>query len=148
MQFLARLNREGSRTLIDFPDAPGCSTFAEPYEHPGAVAKEAIEGWLEAHLTEGDAPPRPVAVGPDVSVGEWQLVRVDPMLAVRLQIRWARQDRALTQSGLAKLVGVSRQAISSLESPEANVTLGTLGKVASALGMDLDIALVPRPRAA
>jgi transcriptional regulator with XRE-family HTH domain len=63
----------------------------------------------------------------------------DPTPALRLELRWARQERGLSQGQLAKLTGVTRQQISQLESPDTNPTLATLHKVASALGMDVQI---------
>ena len=145
MHYMARISREGRRTLIGFPDCPGCQTFAEPREDLATVAKEALESWLEAELKYGDAPPAPGAR----SKGANRLaVRIDPTLAVRLQMRWARLKQGLSQAELAKRVGVTRQQISLLESPDANVTLGTLGKVATALNLDLEIELHDRSAAA
>lgn len=145
MQYVARLGKEGRRTLIEFPDCPGCHTFADPQENLESVAREALEGWLETELEHGDAPPRPKWS----ARGQRRLpVRISPTLAVRLQLRWARLQRGLSQGELAKLVGVSRQQISSLESPDANLTLSTLLKVAAALAMDLEIELQPRSSAA
>lgn len=144
MYYVAKLAKEGRRTLIEFPDAPGSATFAEPNDDVHDVAREAIEGWLIAHLEDGEAPARPRTVA---KKGESDIlpVRIDPHLAVRLQLRWARQDAGVSQSQLAERVGVSRQQISLLESPDANLTLRTLEKVATALGLSVDIALVPEP---
>lgn len=75
-------------------------------------------------------------------------VPVSPILAVRLQLRWARQDLGLTQAQLAERVGVTRQQIGLLESPDANVTLRTLERVARAMGLRLDIQLSPNHAAA
>jgi len=73
---------------------------------------------------------------------------LDPALAVRLQMRWARLKQGWSQSELARRVGVTRQQISLLESPDSNLTLGTLEKVASALNLDLEIELRDRSVAA
>lgn len=64
-------------------------------------------------------------------------------LAARLQLRWAREDAGLTQRELATRVGVSQQAIAKLESPDANLTLQTLERVAHALGLEVELALTP-----
>lgn len=145
MEYVARLGRDARQTLIDFPDCPGCQTFADPHESVETIARDALEGWLEAGLEHGDSPPRPTST----ARGRNRLaVRINPTLAVRLQLRWARLERGLSQSDLASLVGVSRQQISLLESPDANLTLSTLLKVASALEMDLEIELQSRSSAA
>ena len=149
MEYVARLSKERRRTIITFPDCPGCDTFAEASEDVEAVAREALEGWLEAHLKEGVAPPSPHPGRRPRTAGPMELVsvRIDPTLALRLGLRWARQERGLSQGQLAKLTGVTRQQISQLESPDTNPTLATLHKVASALGMDVQITLTPRSAA-
>lgn len=139
MQYIARVAKEGRRTLVEFPDCPGCQTFAGPGEDVVEVAREALEGWLETHLEDGDAPPRPARHRASQGLLP---VRIDPSLAVRLAIRWARQDKHLSQGELAKLVGVTRQQISLLEAQGGNVTLGTLAKLASALDRELDVSFV------
>ena len=143
MKYFARITKEGDRVLAEFPDAPGCQTFAEPSEDIQALARDALEGWLEVHLEDGEAPPRPVTdssriAGRNVSAVP---IRISPALAVRLQLRWARQDADLSQADLAKRVGVSRQQISLLESPKANLRLDTLETVAIALGLQVDVTL-------
>lgn len=139
MQFLALIRKDGKRTLVEFPDCPGCQTFAEPREVIEDVAREALEGWLELHLEDGSAPPRPahrIKAGARVRVLP---VRVDPTLAIRLEIRWARQDAGLSQGDLAKRIGVTRQQISLVEGSGRNLTVATLRKIADALGLELDI---------
>ena len=150
MEYVARLTKEGRRTLITFPDCPGCQTFADRRDEIDSVAREALEGWLETHLVTGDLAPLPTA-----HRGRWgksrdelRRIPIDPALALRLTLRWARHARGLSQGELAKLTGVSRQQISLLEAPDTNPTLMTLQKVAEALGMDLQISLTPRSSAA
>jgi ribosome-binding protein aMBF1 (putative translation factor) len=149
MQYVAQLTKEGRRTLIEFPDCLGCATFADPGDDVESVAREALEGWLETYLAGGDAPPRPASLARRAKLAGSLAVRIDPILSVRLQIRWARQDAGLSQAELAKRIRVSRQQISLLESPDANLTLSTLDNVARALGLELAISLErKRPAAA
>jgi len=150
MEYVAQVIKDGRRTLITFPDCPGCQTFADRREEIDSVAREALEGWLEAHLVTGDLAPLPTAHHARGRKSRHALRRVtiDPALALRLTLRWARHARGLSQGELAKLTGVSRQQISLLEAPDTNPTLMTLQKVAEALGMDLQISLIPRSSAA
>lgn len=140
MQYFAQTARDRGRTLIEFPDCPGCQTFAGKGEDVLAVARDALEGWLELHLEDGDAPPRPSS--PRRRGADRLAVRVDPALAIRLAIRWARQDENLSQGELARRVGVTRQQISLLESQGGNVTLATLSKIARALGREVSVEFV------
>lgn len=147
MQYAAILTREGTRTLVSFPDCPGCQTFGRTRAQALANAQEALEGWLEAHLVAGDAPPEPKR-RPSRPPNRFAFVGVPPILAVRLQLRWARQSLGLTQAALAERVGVTRQQIALLEAPDANVTLRTLERVAAAMNLRLEVELVRESAAA
>jgi predicted RNase H-like HicB family nuclease len=50
MHYDAYVHREGKHLLVDFPDCPGCQTFADGPDALAAAAQEALEGWLEANL--------------------------------------------------------------------------------------------------
>jgi predicted RNase H-like HicB family nuclease/DNA-binding XRE family transcriptional regulator len=140
MHYLAVLKREGVNTLVSFPDCPGCQTFGRTRGQALSNAREALEGWLEAHLITGDAPPEPQR-GAKRTSRSAALVSISPILSVRLQLRWARQSLGLTQATLAKRVGVTRQQIALLEAPDSNVTLRTLERVASAMNLTLEVEL-------
>jgi predicted RNase H-like HicB family nuclease len=57
MDYVANVHREGTQWVAEFPDAPGCQTFADSKEELRAAAQEALEGWLEAHLAARQVPP-------------------------------------------------------------------------------------------
>lgn len=138
MRYVATLAKDGRATLIEFPDCPGCQTFARGRESLAVVARDALEGWLELHLEDGDVPPEP---GFAAKRGVRTLsVAVDPALAVRLEIRWARQRAGVSQGALANRIGVTRQQVSLLESRGANMQIATLQRIAEALDLELDIA--------
>lgn len=143
MRYTAYITREGTRLLAEFPDCPGCQTFTEAGGDIVETAREALEGWLEAHLVDGQVPPRP-----SVHYGVPQtmtLVRVPvrPGLAAALHLRWARHDSGLSQRALGELAGVSQQQIAKLEDPDENPSLETLAKVGKALGVHVHIELEP-----
>ncbi|MCI0569875.1 MAG: type II toxin-antitoxin system HicB family antitoxin [Myxococcaceae bacterium] len=150
MRYAAVVSKEGKATLAEFPDAPGCQTFAQPGEDIAELAQEALEGWLEAHLVTGDVPPPPPKRAPRVGKGESVLwVDIAAKLALQVELRRARHEAGLTQSALAKRAGVSQQAIAKLENPDANPTIDTLEKVAKALGARLRVAVeTPREKPA
>lgn len=142
MRYPAFITHEADATLVEFPDAPGCQTFTRG-KQVRERAREAIEGWLEAQLEDRATPPRPSArVKPPKGAGlDW--ISIDPILGVRLALRWAREDAGLTQAALAKKMGISQQAYARLESPDANLTMETLERAAKALGMRIELELVP-----
>ena len=147
MQYPAYIRRERDRWLVSFPDCPGCNTFAEPGEDVYAVAHEAIETWLEGVLAARDAPPVPGMIEHDTERDHDQLmmVTIGPLLSARVLIRNRREEFGVSQQQLAKSVGVTQQAIAKIESPDANVRLETLERVAAALGLQVDLNLIPAP---
>lgn len=143
MIYTGIVSREGKHWLVEFPDAPGCQTFATSRTKLIAEAHDALVGWLEAHLETGRAPPVPKRRRPRIEVaralGDMIDVAVPPTVAIAIQIRWARLAKGLTQSDLAKRAHVSQQQIAKLERPGENPTVDTLAKVAAAAGMRLSI---------
>jgi ribosome-binding protein aMBF1 (putative translation factor) len=136
MRYHAKIERDGRFWTALLTDAPGCATFGTTRAKALAAAHEALAGWLEAHLVDGQAPPRPRA-----SAGG-EPVEVSPQLTVAVALRWARQDAGLTQAELAKRVSVSQQQVAKLERPGANPSIATLHELADALGLRLELELV------
>lgn len=137
MEYRAKVTQEGRRTLAEFPDCPGCQTFADAGEDLASAAAEALEVWLESHLAHGEAPPMPKA-------RTGLAVRVNAQLAVKLALRWARQESRLSQTAVARLAGVSQQMIAKVEHPDYSPGLDVIERVAKALGRAVSIEL---PRA-
>jgi ribosome-binding protein aMBF1 (putative translation factor) len=67
----------------------------------------------------------------------------DARIELVLQIIKLREKRGMTQADLAKAIGTRQANVSRLERFDANLTLGTLEKVAQALGANLRIDLEP-----
>jgi ribosome-binding protein aMBF1 (putative translation factor) len=65
----------------------------------------------------------------------------DKRIELVLQIIKLREQRGMTQADLAKAIGTRQANVSRLERFDANLTLGTLEKVARALGASLRIDL-------
>ena len=141
MHYTAHISREGKHVLAEFPDCPGCQTYAENGDEIANAARDALEGWLEAHLVDGQIPPRPVEHTSAPDGMRLARVGIRPGLAAALQIRWARQDAGLSQRAFGERVGVSQQQIAKLENPDENPTLDTLEKVGRALGLHVTLGL-------
>jgi HTH-type transcriptional regulator/antitoxin HipB len=141
MHYDAYIHREGKHVLAEFPDCPGCQTFVDSADELAAAAQEALEGWLEAHLVDGQIPTRPVERSGAPSGTKLARIPVRAGLAAALTIRWARSDAGLSQAELGKRAGVKQQQIAKLENPDENPTLETLEKVAKALGLAVNVSL-------
>lgn len=57
------------------------------------------------------------------------------LTTVGARIRAARQDREVTQTALAKAIGMQRPDLSKIESGRQNITLSTLYRIADHLGV-------------
>lgn len=147
MEYSAVLSKEGQDTLAEFPDCPGCQTFAGPDEDIAVLAAEALEGWLESMLEARDriSPPTKVKAAKGAKVLK---VPVPAKLAAMLQLKWAREASGWTQAQLAQKTGVSQQQIAKLERPDSNPTIETLEKVARALGFRYVPTFVKLPQGA
>ena len=145
MRYPAVVTKEGRNTLAEFPTCPGCQTFAPPGHSIEHEAKEALELWLETQLQERMLPARPPRTF-KARKGAVLWIPVEPKLAVKLELRWMRDDLGLTQSELARLAGVSQPAIAQLESPDSNPTIDTLSRVARAMGAQIDFHPVAAER--
>jgi predicted RNase H-like HicB family nuclease/DNA-binding XRE family transcriptional regulator len=144
MHYVAFISREGKHLLAEFPTCPGCQTFADTADEIADAAREALEGWLEAHLVDGQVPPRPVEIASAPADKKVARVPVRPGLAAALSIRWARNDARLSQKALGDLAGVSQQQIAKLENPDENPSLETLAKVGDALGLEVSVGFERR----
>jgi predicted RNase H-like HicB family nuclease/DNA-binding XRE family transcriptional regulator len=134
MEYRAKLSKEGANWLVEFPGCSGCQTFGSTKAEALSMGKEALEGWLEAHLSSGQVPPRPRGK-------RGTPIGISSTLAVVLQLRWARAEQGLSQADVAKRAGVTQQAIAKLEHPDGNPTLATIQKVAAVLGLRLEVQL-------
>jgi predicted RNase H-like HicB family nuclease/transcriptional regulator with XRE-family HTH domain len=145
MRYDAFVSREGKNFLVEFPDCPGCQTFASSADEVKEMARDALEGWLEAHLVDGQAPPRPTVHKRNPRGSTRLEVPVPASLSAAIALRWARQEQGLSQAQLAQRAKVSQQQIAKLEDPDENPTVGTLSKAAEALGLDvaLEMRAVP-----
>ena len=101
-------------------------------------AQEALSGVLAALLDQGDPVPD-VPETPDADDIIW--IAPDLRIMVPMWVRQAREAAGLTQGELATRLGVSYQAVQKWERPGANPTIGTLQRVARAVGRPLTLRL-------
>jgi transcriptional regulator with XRE-family HTH domain len=66
--------------------------------------------------------------------------------AVGQELRAARERIGLSQTALADRLGVSPAYISKIEAGRANLTVGALARISTALGCHLHVELVPHVR--
>lgn len=126
------------RSATSMKDAPGTATEFGPLLEAfsrSEVASGMVSG-QRGRLLDGSGQT------PDDIMGRLTEALVEASLA-RL-LRTARDRAGLTLAELAERLHVSRGRVHQLERDGANLELGTVGRVASALGYEARIAFVPR----
>ena len=72
---------------------------------------------------------------------EWERTAVARAVAVRL-VEY-RSEHALSQTALARQLGMKQPAVARLEAGEHNPSFDTLARLSSALGIEFHIAVTP-----
>jgi antitoxin HicB len=133
MVYYCNIEKDGDKFLVDFPDMPNILTFGFSHEHALEMAKEALEGCLEADISRG------YQISPPV-FSEGYPISVSSHIALSLRLRELRGEQS--QTDIARKLGLSYQAYQRLENPrKANPTVKTLEKIANVYGRELKIAL-------
>jgi predicted RNase H-like HicB family nuclease len=71
LAYAGNVTEEEGKFVVRFPDCDGCFTQGDTREEALAMAEEALNSWLAAHLDLGRVPPRPKADSDlRVAVGE------------------------------------------------------------------------------
>ena len=137
MKYPVLITREGRNVLAEFPDCPGCQTFARPGQDIRERAAEALRGWLASSLAHGDVPRGPSSR----RRGRVIMIPVPANLAVKLALCWARHEAGLSQAQLAQRAHLSQAMIAKIESPGYRPSLDVLERVAAALGRRVRVEL-------
>ena len=122
--------------LVEFPDLPGCLTQGESLEDAKHNAREALTGWLASVFERNLKIPEPAKRrGKNIYP-----IEPEPEVAVPVFLRKQREARRLTQSDVAKVLGISYQSYQRLENPgKSNPTLKTLDKLAKVFQKELHL---------
>ena len=111
---------------VRFPDLPGCFTYGETIDEAKAMAKEALTGFLQSVDARKLRLPDPSRLKGD------EVIYIEPETPVAFAI-WLRKQRealGLSQSDVAKKLGIKYQTYQRIESPsKTNPTLKTIMRV-------------------
>jgi len=127
---------------VRFRDHPNVITYGRDLDHASEMAEEALNAVLESEFDYRIPPPRPSGK-PKTRKGEKALlVPVAPEIRAAWMLRSWREEAGLSQSRMARRLGITTQSYARMERPgRANLTLGTLDRVAHALGKRLVVGL-------
>jgi antitoxin HicB len=111
---------------VRFPDLPGCFTYGGTIDEARAIAKEALTGYLQSVDARKMRLPDPSKLEGD------EVFHIEPETPVAFAI-WLRKRRealGLSQSDVAKKLGIKYQTYQRIESPsKTNPTLKTIMRV-------------------
>ena len=133
MIYYCTIEKEGEEYIAQFPDMTNIVTCGFSHDEALAMAKEALNGCLEADISHGNTIPKPeFKKGYPVSVANH--------ITVALQLRELRGEQS--QTDIAKKLGLSYQAYQRLENPrKSNPTIKTLERIANVFGRELKVQI-------
>jgi antitoxin HicB len=127
------IEKEGDEYIVQFPDMPNIVTCGFTQEEALAMAKEALDGCLEADISHGGLIPPPVFT-------EGYPITVASHIALSIRLRELRGEQS--QTDIARKLGLSYQTYQRLENPrKANPTVKTLERIAHIYGRELSISI-------
>jgi antitoxin HicB len=126
--------KEDGSYMVEFPDLPGCLTEGETLEDAKVNAREALTGYLASVFEREYRIPDPTKInGRNI-----YMIVPEPEVSIPVILRKLRLRKKLTQSDIAKVLGISYQAYQRLEKPgKSNPTLKTLERLAKVFEKDL-----------
>ena len=128
---------------VEFPDHPNIVTYGNDREHAIEMANEALNATIETEFDRSLPLPRPSRKPTGKRGQEVVFIHLSPELRTAFLLRSWREDAGLSQSEIAKKLGISTQAYQRMERPgRSNLTVATLDRVASAIGKKLLIEAV------
>ena len=133
MVYHCTIEKEGKEYIAQFPDMPNIVTCGFSRDEALAMAKEALDGCLEADISQGNTIPKP-------SFRKGCPITVANHITVALQLRELRGEQS--QTDIAKKLGLSYQAYQRLENPrKTNPTIKTLERIAHVFGRELNVQI-------
>jgi antitoxin HicB len=129
---------EESSYLVEFPDLPGCITEGETLEEAKSNGREALTGFLSSMFDRNLQIPVPSAVRNK----KFHLIEPEADVAIPVILKQLRENSKLTQSDVARVLGISYQAYQRLEKPgKSNPTVKTLERLARVFHKNLHLEL-------
>ena len=126
---------------MEFPDHPNIVTYGNDREHAVEMAAEALNATLETEFNRNMPLPKPSGKPKARKGKEPIFVPLDSEVRTAFLIRGWREQAGLSQSQMAKRLGISTQAYQRMERPgRSNLTVAALDRIAAALGKQLVLA--------
>lgn len=139
LKYITHIKKENNHFIVSFPKFPNINTYGETLDEALFNATEALNGSLEVDFERGFNLPKSDNKLPNRLSA--YLISVSPTISLAYYLRLSRGK--LSQTKLAKKIGISYQAYQKLEHPaKCNPTVKTLNKIAKAMNKELAIELI------
>lgn len=139
MIYFAKIKKTQDSYLVDFPDLKGCMTEGDTLEEAQKYAKEVLNGWMATRYDMELKIPK----AKEYQGRAYYPIEVDLQIVFAIRLRQARLKQGLSQSQVAKRLGITQQAYAKFESPDStNPSLKTIKKLAEALELGSSYQLV------
>lgn len=136
MNYTAIIKKSNGTYLVEFPDIPNINTYGSTIQEAINNAKEALNGCLESDFERGFTLPKQSKQKHQNTYP----IEVEPHISLAYQLRKIRNG--MSQSEIAKKLGISYQAYQKLENPrKCNPTIKTLERISEIFGKNLVISL-------
>ena len=133
MKYYCTITKNSGMQIVQFPDMPNIVTYGETKETALAMAEEALNGVLEADVSQGLSIPPPV-------YKKGYPITVANNIVIAMRLRELRGSQSQTE--VAKKLGLSYQAYQRLENPgKSNPTIKTLERIAHVFDRELAVLI-------
>ncbi|MEO5357005.1 MAG: type II toxin-antitoxin system HicB family antitoxin [Nitrospirae bacterium YQR-1] len=129
---------DGEYYVVTFPDLKGCVTQGETTEEALFNATEALTGYLTSIFIRNLNIPEPSNITGD----NIYFIEPDASISISINLKKLRQERGISQTELANMIGVKYQTYQRLENPlKSNPTIKTLSNIAKAFHRKLHVEI-------
>ena len=119
-------NKDDKVYYAEFPDLKTCITYGDTLEHAVSMAKDALTGILETFHEKKIKIPEPS----NISGKNIYMIEPEATVAFAIWLKIQREKNHLSQSDVAKKLGIKYQTYQRIENPSrTNPTLKTIIKL-------------------
>ena len=140
MKYFAQITQQKDKSyLVDFPELEGCFTEGKTLIEAKKNASEALNGWLASCCDRNLKIPYPK----QRRGKSFYPIMVDLQVSLAIVLRKNRKQKKLSQTQIAKKLGITQQTYAKLEAAlKTSLSLTALQKLSEALNIELhfDIA--------
>jgi antitoxin HicB len=124
---------DGSAINVSFPSVPGALTWGDNEAEAPELAQDCLVTALSGYMRHGEMIPRP---GP--AKGR-PMIAVPPLVAAKLALYTAMRERGMTETELARQLGVAQKVTQSILHLKRRTHVAHLERALALLGVQLEV---------